>query len=98
MRDAKYFTRPRSDWQRRYEALRASLVEGLPDKATADRFGYTSGYVRVLKHNFRHGKLDFSEPVPDGGRSRPRVTGEIRRKIRQWVPVPPTASPDNAGA
>lgn len=84
MRDAKYFTRPRSDWQRRYEALRASLVEGLPDKATADRFGYTSGYVRVLKHNFRHGKLDFSEPVPDGGRSRPRVTGEIRRKIRQW--------------
>lgn len=84
MRDEKYFIHPGTDWQRRYEALRASFVERIPDKVAADRFGYTNGYFRVLKHNFRHGKLDFSEPVQDGERSRPQVTGEIRRKIRKW--------------
>lgn len=84
MRDEKYFSHPGTDWQRRYEALRASFVERIPDKVAADRFGYTNGYFRVLKHNFRHGKFDFSEPVQDGERSRPQVTGEIRRKIRKW--------------
>lgn len=84
MRDAKYFENPRHDWQRRYEALRASLVERLPDKVVADRFGYTHSYFRVLKHDFRHGKLDFSEPVPEGAAVRTRVSGETRRKIRSW--------------
>lgn len=84
MRDAKYFAHPRHDWQRRYEALRASLVERLPDKVVADRFGYTHGYFRLLKHGFRHGKFDFSEPVPEGAAARWRVTGEIRRRIRSW--------------
>ena len=73
MRDEKYFIHPGTDWQRRYEALRASFVERIPDKVTANRFGYTNGYFRVLKHNFRHGKFDFSEPVRDGERSRPRL-------------------------
>jgi hypothetical protein len=84
MRDAKYFAHPRHDWQRRYEALRASLFERLPDKVVADRFGYTHAYFRVLKHNFRHGKVDFSEPVPEGATTRRRVNGETRRKIRSW--------------
>lgn len=84
MKDASFFTKPRHDWQRRYEALRASFVERLPDKIVADRFGYTHGYFRVLKHNFRHGKLDFTEPVPDGSVERRRVTNEIRQKIRSW--------------
>ena len=81
MRDAKFFTHPVHDWQRRYEALRASLVERIPGKAVADRFGYTYGYLRLLLHQFRHGKFDFSEPALEGKVSRRRVTGEVRRFV-----------------
>ena len=64
MRDASYFIKPRYDWQRRYEALRASFVERLPAKVVAERFGYTPAYVSLLRHQFTHEKIDFSEPVP----------------------------------
>ena len=84
MRDVTYFTHPQVEWQRRYEALRACFVERLPAKVVADRFGYKPGYVRLLKHQFRHGKIDFSEPVPEGKTARRRVTAEIRGKIRGW--------------
>ena len=36
MKDAKFFTRPAHDWQRRYEALRASFVERLPARAVGE--------------------------------------------------------------
>ncbi len=84
MRDDTFFTHPKLDWQRRYEALRACLVERLPAKVVADRFGYTPGYVRLLKHQFRHGKIDFSEPVPEGRAARRRVTMQVRDKIKNW--------------
>jgi transposase len=84
MREARFFTRPQSDWQRRYEALRASFVERLPARLVADRFGYSPEYVHLLRHQFRHGKIDFSEPVPEGKIQRRRVTAEVRQKIRAW--------------
>ena len=84
MRDASFFEHPKFDWQRRYEALRACFVERLPAKVVADRFGYQPGYVRLLAHEFRHGKIDLSEPVPEGKVARRRVTAEIRQKIRAW--------------
>jgi len=84
MHDATYFTHPRSDWQRRYEALRSSFVDRLPARVVADRFGYTEGYVHLLRHLFRKGKFDFSEPVSEGKAARRRVTQEIREKIREW--------------
>jgi transposase len=84
MRDATFFTHPIHDWQRRYEALRASFVDRLPAQAVADRFGYTPGYVHLLRHQFSAGKIDFSEPVPEGAATRYRVTAEIRQKIRTW--------------
>ena len=84
MRDAKFFTHPDLEWQRRYEALRASFVERLPARMIADRFGYKIGYVYLLRHEFRHGKLDFSEPVPEGRTRRRRVTSEVRKKICTW--------------
>jgi hypothetical protein len=84
IRDATYFTSPATEWQRRYEALRASMVERLPDKAVANRFGYTPGYLRVLRHEFRHGLLDFHEPVPEGSQQRRTVNAEARAKIRAW--------------
>lgn len=83
-RDATFFRNPVHDWQRRYEALRGSFVDRLPAKVIADRFGYTPGYVRLLRHLFCHGKIDFSEPVPESKVARRRVTSEIRQKIRSW--------------
>lgn len=84
MRDAKFFTHPKFEWQRRYEALRALFVERLPHKAVADKFGYSSGYVRLLKHQFAHGIIDLAEPVFSGKTQRRRVSAETRRKIIEW--------------
>ena len=84
MRDASFFVHPEVDWQKRYEALRAFFVERLPAKVVANRFGFTPGYVRLLCHQFRTGKIDFSEPVPEGKAKRRNVTSEVRRKIISW--------------
>lgn len=64
--------------------MRGSFVERLPAKIVADRFGYTPGYVHLLRHQFRTGKLDFGEPPLEDRSSRRRVTREIREKIRSW--------------
>lgn len=84
MRDASFFTRPRLAWQRRYEALRASFVERLPARVVAERFGLTPAYVRLLRHQFLHGRLDFDEPVPAGRTSRRRVDAAVRRQVIEW--------------
>ncbi len=84
MRDASFFLHPQLEWQRRYEALRACFVEHLPAKVIAERFGYTDAYVRFLKYQFRHGKLDFAEPAPGRATIRRSVTAETRRKVRAW--------------
>lgn len=84
MRDEKYFLYPTHDWQRRYEALRASFVERLPAKIVAERFGYSPSYMHLLRHQFIHGKIDFSEPVPGGKTARHRVDSKIRLKICNW--------------
>jgi len=84
MRDEKYFLHPTYEWQRRYEALRASFVERLPAMVVAERFGYTSKYIHLLRHQFIHGKIDFSEPVPEGKTNRRRVNSVLRLKICNW--------------
>jgi transposase len=83
-REASYFTHPRSEWQRRYEALRASFVERLPARIVADRFGYTPGYIHLLRHQFAQGKIDFEEPPPEGKARRRGVSAQVRQKIRAW--------------
>ena len=84
VRDDTFFTRPVHDWQRRYEALRASFVERLPARVVAERFGYTDAYVRLLRHQFRHGKLDLAEPAPEGRAARRRVSAQVRQQICTW--------------
>ncbi len=84
MRDANFFTQPVSKWQRRYEALRASFVDRLPDQIVAERYGFSLGYIRVLRHQFRHEKIDFSEPLVDDNRPRRRIEAATRQKIVQW--------------
>jgi transposase len=84
MRDATFFIHPKAEWQRRYETLRASFVERLPAQVIADRFGYSPGYVHLLRHQFRYGKIDFDEPVPEGKARRRGISSEVRQKIRAW--------------
>ena len=84
MTDASFFTHPKLDWQKRYEALRASFLERLPAHIVADRFGYSTSYIHLLRHQFKHSKLDFSEPPTEGSTRRRRVGAETRRKIRAW--------------
>lgn len=81
---ASYFLHPKSDWQKRYEALRASLVDRLPARAVADRFGYKVGYVHLLRHLFTTGKIDFAEIPVEGMARRRSVNREVRAKIRSW--------------
>lgn len=81
MRDDKYFLYPVHEWQKRYEALRASFVDKLPAKVVADRFGYSQSYINLLRHQFVHEKIDFSEPVPEGKIKRRKVNLLTRSKI-----------------
>lgn len=84
MADEKFFLHPSHDWQRRYEALRASYVDRLSAKTVADRFGYSPAYVNLLRHQFAHDKIDFSEPVPEGKVKRRAVDMANRKKICTW--------------
>ena len=84
MNDATFFTHPIADWQRRYEALRASFVDRLPVRIVAERFYYSPPYVRLLRHLFTSGKLDFSEPVPEGLTARRRIDAATRQKIKTY--------------
>ena len=84
MADEKFFLYPLHDWQKRYEALRASYVDRLPAKAVAQRFGYSENYIYLLRHQFQHGKLDFSEPVPEEKAKRRKVDAIVREKICNW--------------
>ncbi|UCH98614.1 MAG: transposase [Candidatus Aminicenantes bacterium] len=82
--NASFFTNPIHDWQRKYEALRASFVERLPTKIVAERFGYSPSYIHLLRHQFKKGEIDFSEPVPEGKVKRRRVNNQTRIKITDW--------------
>jgi transposase len=84
MRDEKFFLQPGHDWQRRYEALRASFVDRLPAKVVAERFAYSVPYIHLLRHLFINEKIDFSEPVPEGKKRRQRIDAGLRAKICNW--------------
>jgi len=84
MRDENFFLYPVHEWQRRYEALRASFVDRLPAGVIAERFGYSVSYINLLRHLFTHEKIDFSEPLPEGKTRRHRIDAETRAKICNW--------------
>lgn len=51
----RFFLEPGQGTRRRYEALRAIFVEGLPLDQVADRFGYRPAALRSLVSRFRSG-------------------------------------------
>jgi DNA-directed RNA polymerase specialized sigma24 family protein len=59
----RFFLQPQTTAQRQYEALRAVIVEGLPQKDVAQRFGYTHDSLRQLLRDFR-ASCRAGEPPP----------------------------------
>jgi transposase len=69
----KFFLEPQNPRHRRYEALRAYVVEGRPSAEVARDFGYTPGSFQVMCHHFRR-EVDpcfFVSPRP-GPREQPK--------------------------
>ncbi len=59
--------------QRRYEALRAYVLDGAPLAEAADRFGYSPSALASLARDLRAGKLAlFADPGKPGRKSAPR--------------------------
>lgn len=56
------FMEPEQTSHRRYEALRAIFVEGLPLNQAAERFGYRPAALRSLVSRFRSGCRAGSPP------------------------------------
>jgi hypothetical protein len=50
-----FFSEPRGAVHRRYEALRAVFLDGLPLEQVADRFGYRPGALKSIVSRFRAG-------------------------------------------
>ncbi len=79
---ARRFLEPSNSTHRRYEALRAFFVDGVPSAEASARFGYTPGSFRVLVHQFRNQpKRDFFVSTAREG----RPPGKQRRLREQVV-------------
>jgi transposase len=68
---AEFFAEPTTADQRRYEALRAYLLEGLTAAEAASRFGYTAASVASMARDFRAGRRDFFTDTKPGPKSAP---------------------------
>ena len=77
---SEFFTSPGDPAQRRYEALRAYLVEGEPAEVAGARFGYSKATMYQMTTDLRAGKIQFfvsSKPGPKG----PRKTASLRERV-----------------
>jgi len=51
--DSRFFLAPEQTFHRRYEALRALVVDGEPVDRVAERFGYKTSALRSMVSRFR---------------------------------------------
>lgn len=78
---SRYFLQPANSTHRRYEALRAYFVEGLPSAEAAARFGYMPGSFRMLVHQFRRApQRDFF--LPSAREAKPTAK---RKRLREQL-------------
>lgn len=78
-----FFIDPDHPTQRRYEALRAYLLEGATATEVADLFDYTTATVRSLARDFRAGGLSFFVDPKPGPKSAPAKTA-ARDQVIAW--------------
>jgi transposase-like protein len=85
------FARPAQINQRRYEAVRAYVLEGAPLAKAATRFGYTPSALASLVRDFRADKLAlFADPGKPGRKSAPKkdaARGRVIELRRQGLSV-----------
>jgi len=67
----EFFARPTDPAQRRYEALRAYLHQGLPAAEVARRFGYATDTLHGMVRQFRGGRRDFFVAAKPGPKTAP---------------------------
>jgi transposase len=78
----EFFLNPTHPMQRRYEALRASFVEGLSAHEVAKKFGYSVHTVNALRRDFKAGLLQpFFLPLARGPKSPRPATAECKERI-----------------
>jgi transposase len=77
----EYFAAPAEATQRRYEALRGYLYEGLPAAEAARRFGYTETSLSSMARDFRAGRRDFFTTAKPGPKSAPSKDAARERII-----------------
>jgi transposase len=70
-RGGEFFANPTQANQRRYEALRAYLFEGVPAAEAAIRFGYTVATLQSLVRDFRAGRCEFFLTTRPGPKTAP---------------------------
>ena len=84
----RFFLEPGHNTHRRYEALRAIFVEGLPLSRVADRFGYRPTALRSLASRFRSG-CRAGSPPPFSFSTNQAALPEGRRVRSKAVPKSP---------
>jgi hypothetical protein len=67
----EFFAAPTDATQRRYEALRAFLLEGVPGPVAAARFGYSPETLASMVRDFRAGRRDFFVSPKPGPKTAP---------------------------
>jgi len=78
----EFFLAPASPTQRRYEALRAYLADGVPAAEAAARFGYTPASLLSAVRDFRAGTRDFFVSGKPGPKTAP-AKDAARERILQ---------------
>lgn len=58
----QFFLQPQETFQRRYEALRAYFLDGLPLAEVADRFGYRLSSLKSMVCRFRASCVNGGPP------------------------------------
>src|SRR5271169_3962293 len=79
MDPAEFFVTPQNSTHRHYEALRAYFVDQIPGPEVARRFGFTTGSLHQLIHQFRHQsrRQFFVEPLRPGAKTLDAVRQRI---------------------
>lgn len=101
---AQFFLAPAVPAQRRYETLRAYLVDDRPAAEVAAAFGYSTATVHQMAAALRAGQLEFfvsSKPGPKGPRKQPRVRArvlELRAAGRSVVEIADQLSAEGSPA
>jgi transposase len=77
-----FFLNPEDPMQKRYEALRASFVDGLSADDVAQKFGYSIHTINALRRDFRTGSLPpFFCPLTKGPKHRRPATLTAKGRV-----------------